>query len=150
MIGYVYRHDEIKSLQEQRKTDKVLRAHRRYGTTAECKHHQVIAALKKASTGQGVYRICFWKNLECARQFLFKPSDNVIQRIKSDHKFLLSCNRDDDEHLSDCAFIYWKTTNVESKKKDWSPDGISHEDIEILLPDGSWVPMNDAEIFQTL
>jgi hypothetical protein len=147
MSEFVYRIDCASSLYEQRLSDKTLRAKRKDGNEKEYPHHQIKKAHKYAPNGTAVFRLCFWKTLEDALNHC--SPGWVVQRIKSDHNFLNSCERDYDEYFQDkSAYIFWKTMPVNQKNETWSPEGISHDDIEVLLPDGSWVPMSEVGIFR--
>jgi hypothetical protein len=56
--------------------------------------------------------------------------------------------RGDDEHLRKEAYLYWTTMPIDEEKPDWSPVGISHDDIEVLLPDNTWVSMNQVGVLR--
>ena len=147
--GFLYRFDSIESLYWQRFSDPVLRSARRTGNEEIFPHYQCREAQAVAPLGYAVFRICFWKTLDDAfAQRNLCEESWVLQRIKFNHPSLDHYSCGDDEYLQESAYIFWGTFKIDSERPEWSPIGIPHTDIEILTPEGQWVPMNDARIFR--
>lgn len=149
---YIYRYDPVESLYSQRLLDRVLRARRYDGRFFP--HFQLDDDFRVVPVGCADYRICFWKNFDYAKANpTFFKEDWALLRIKSDHAVLKSFMRGDDEYPKDkngvfTAYIYWATMEVCEKRPDFSPCGIPHEDIEVLLPNGEWTAMDDVPLFK--
>jgi len=145
---YIYRFDSIEALYWQRFSDKTLRARRSAGDEQFFSHFQVRDAHYAAQSGCAVFRMSFWKSLlDAKKQSLYKH-DSALQRIKDDHPVISMFQRGDDEHLSKEAYLYWATMTIDEGNPDWSPVGISHDDIEVLLPDNTWVSMNQVGVLR--
>ncbi|QEM66739.1 hypothetical protein FO488_00260 [Geobacter sp. FeAm09] len=146
---YVYRYDGFESLWKQRSNDKVLRGRRSTGDESY-RHDQVREAHSSIAEGSAVFRLSFWLNLEIAKSqvnYLHRQG-SVIQRIKADHPVLGHFQRGEDQHLPGKADLYWATMAINEENPDWSPIGIPHDDIEVLLPDNTWLPMGQAGGFR--
>lgn len=142
---YLYRYDSLDKLREQRAdpADPFLRGRRSIGDEANFPHHQVITEINTIADGNTVYRLSFWKSWDALLINIWSGStNNAIQRIPEDHPALKSFKRDHDEYLKDTAWFFWNAMPTNTEKPNWSPVGIPHEDIEILHPDGRWLPMS--------
>lgn len=138
---YLYRHDSLDALRSQRRSDRVLRGRRRTGDEEFFPHHQAAMGHANLKAGEGVFCLSFWKSwsIMCTH----RRNGWVVQRIRADHPALEAFQRDDDEYLEQEAWIYWATMRLNPEKPDWAPNGIPHEDIEVLKPDGTWAGMDD-------
>lgn len=150
-MDYLYRYDRLDQLRTQA-PDPVLRARRVTQVQGAWDHHQVLAALAKLAPTEGVYRFCFWKNWDAAnRQLLrasFYSSPPVLQRVRADHPALATFDRDDDEYVRSDAWIFWRTDRVEPTRPDWSPEGIPHEDMEVLTPARRWERLSTSSLMR--
>ena len=145
---YLYRIDGLKALYEQRIEDKVLRAKRKTGYEESFSHKQIKKAHDMAPKGNAVFRYSFWMTQQLAMTYSNRGG-MLVQRINNNHPALESFERDQDEYLPDEAYLYWSIMPVNPDNPYWSPVGISHKDIEVLLLDGSsWVPMNEVALFR--
>lgn len=142
---YLYRYDSVKALVEQRWSDKSLRGRRRTGGEAAFPHHQIRAAHAAAPMGQAVFALSFWKTLADAENQLSRHrTGSLLQRIRSDHPKLAMFNRGDDEYLIKEAYLCWATLPINQDNPEWSPEGIPHTDIEVRLPSGAWIGMEQV------
>jgi len=142
---YLYRYDSLDKLREQRAdpADPFLRGKRSIGDEVDYPHHQVITEMKTIADGYTVYRLSFWKSWPALLLNIWSGSTkSAIQRIPEDHPALRSFKRDHDEYLENTAWFFWNAMPTNTEKPNWSPVGIPHEDIEVLHPDGRWLPMS--------
>lgn len=150
-MDYLYRFDMLQRLREQ-SDDPHLRARRVTKVTGQFDHHQVVGELVRLREGDGIYRFCFWKNWEAAVKHMHVCSAGgspwVLQRIRANHPVFAKFERGDDEYLKDDAWIFWHTSRVDSARPDWSPEGISHDDIEVLTPEGQWERLSTSSLMR--
>ncbi|MEY2117097.1 hypothetical protein [Rhodanobacter sp. FW106-PBR-R2A-1-13] len=148
MTDYVYRIDTLDNLRTKGADDH-LRARRiRTQSGTSFRHHQLEHALAAAPAGHGIFRLSMWRDIDAARRELQMPialgwseatSTPVLQRVRADHPFLARMERGEDEHLPGKAWLYWSTDPLKGDP-DWSAAGIAHADIDVLEPDGTWLP----------
>jgi len=150
---YLYRYDSLDKLREQRVdlADPFLRGRRSIGNEAVNPHHQVITEMKTMADGYSVYRLSFWKSWPALLLNIWSGSTkNAIQRIPEDHPALIHFKRDHDQYLKDTAWFFWNAMPTNTVKPNWSPEGIPHEVIEVLHPDGRWLPMSQVPCLNDL
>lgn len=145
---FIYRYDSIECLYRQRLTDKTLRARCSDGSEAQFSHEQVKEAHLVAPQGYAVFRLSFWKDLQAAKDNRIYNQGYALQRINAAHKTLESFNEGVDQYLPETAYLFWATMPVNAENPDWSPIGIPHEDIEVQLPTGEWIPLNNVGVFR--
>lgn len=139
---YLYRFDNLDSLRKQRLSDPALRGRRSLGNEPSFPHYQLRDELEKITDGYAVYRLSFWKTWEDLLVNLFSYKKGwAVQRIPENHPALSNFKRDHDEYLESSAWLYWNAFPINQDAPDWSPIGIPHTDIEVLHPNGSWMPM---------
>lgn len=140
-MPYLYRFDTLQRLRDQ-SGDPVLRAKRVTQAHGAFDHHQVLKELETLKDRQGVYRFCFWRNWKSLLKHLHVTSGAespwIIQRIPVNHPTFAHFQQDDDEYLVGEAWIYWQVCDHEPTRPQWSPAGISHDDIEVLTTGGFW------------
>jgi hypothetical protein len=150
-MTYLYRFDTLKGLREQ-SSDPYLRAKRVTSVTGAFDHHQVVSELEALRDDQGVYRFCFWRTWAAAVKNMHGTSGHnspwVLQRVRADYPTFGKFKQDDDQYLKNDAWIYWQTNSIEASRPDWSPDGISHDDIEVLTPDGCWERLSTSDLMR--
>lgn len=140
---YLYRFDNLASLRKQRISDPVLRGRRSLGNEPFFPHHQIRSELAIINNENAVYRLSFWKTWDDMLLNLWShQAGSALKRIPENHPSLCAFKRDHDEYLENYAWIYWNAMPVDLDNSDWSPIGIPHDDIEVLHPDGRWLPMN--------
>lgn len=102
------------------------------------------ASIPTARAGEGVYRLSFWKTWEDVLLNVWQnESGSAIQRVREDHPSLSRFLRDHDEYLVHHAWLYWNVFPIADAHPDWSYAGVPHTDIEVLHPDGRWLPMDE-------
>lgn len=145
---YLYRYDGIAELRAQRlglAKDPVLRGARRSGYENYYPHYQIKDAHAACPKEHAVYRLSFWRSFERGLHYASaSPSPSILQRVRADHSALAHFEFGDDEYLVGQAYLYWSTQPINSDNPDWSAIGIPHADLEVLLPTGEWVPMNEV------
>lgn len=140
---YLYRFDSLEALRRQRISDPVLRGRRSYGDESTFSHQQVRTEMATIKEGEGVYRLSFWKTWDCLHLNLWSHHNgHAVQRISENHPVLAAFKRDHDEYIENYAWLYWNAMHVDTANPNWSPVGIPHADIEVLHPDGRWLPMD--------
>ena len=153
MTDYYYRYDFIGDLRTQAH-DPNLRARRIPSQEgASHQHHQLAAALGHLSEGEALFRISMWKDEASAAKYTLAECNSarnngiaipVLQRIRQDHPFFAYYHRDHDQHLAEFAWLFWRTAELTRGNAEWSLEGIPHDDIEVLQPDGAWVPFKQS------
>ena len=137
-MEYLYRFDSYHS--HLNMNGNMLRAQRWTTDNLYGKHKTLIHQSKTLSQDHSLYRICFWKteadmlrNLKAVTSGALRYY--IVQRINAEHPFLKTFNKESDDMLPDEAWLFWKT---EQSVQNWSTDGISRNDIEVLDTDGQW------------
>ncbi|KWN79228.1 hypothetical protein WM24_27290 [Burkholderia ubonensis] len=147
--GYIYRYDPW--LEHLDLFEEKLRArHWSRRTKNSHPHVSLIEAERSLRGEEGIFRISFWKNLPAAVQSFgasFRSSLAVLQRVRADHPFFEGFTREDDDWLPSTAWLYWKVSE-RAGEQEWSEDGISTDDVEVLDFDGSWRRFSDALIMK--
>ena len=118
----------------------MLRARRWTTDDPYGKHETLIHQSKTLTQDHSLYRICFWKTEADMLRYLKSETSGalryyIIQRVSAQHPFFKTFNKESDDMLPDDAWLFWKT---EQSAQNWSTDGISRDNIEVLDMDGQW------------
>lgn len=147
-MSYLYRYDSLRS--HLKLHGDCLRA--RFWSHSKKQSHphaMLIAAESTLPEGHGIFRISFWKDEASCRRFVpcsgGAAEPYVVQRVRADHPFFNGFRRDVDDYLPDSAWLFWKIDRRECDQE-WSTEGISKTDLEVLDLDGKWKPYANAEL----
>jgi len=150
--AYLYRYDALAVLRSFHHDDRIRARRIRSVEGPPRDHHQLRDALAAVGDDEGVFALFMWKDLASAMPDLRFGAAvgpvpggrvDVFQRVRANHPFFARYKCGEDEYLPGRAWIYWATLPIRDDP-DWSEDGISFADIEVLLPDGRWVPFREA------
>lgn len=143
---YLYRFDNLENLRKQRHGDPVLRGRRSSGNEEFFPHSQIREENNRIENGKAVYSLSFWKTWDDLLVNLYGHQTGcVVQRIPENHPELSKFKRDHDEYLKSFAWLYWNAMPINPNNPDWSPIGVPHKDIDVLHPNGKWMPMDQIQ-----
>jgi hypothetical protein len=145
---YLYRYDNLES--HLNLEGDALRARYWSRTTKESHpHRSLIAAEQHLPEAQGIFRICFWKDVDSLRRWVpkgtFATSPFVVQRVRHDHPFFTKFQKEVDDCLPDSAWLYWRV-DKRCQEQEWTLDGIAADELEVLDYDGQWKAYTDASV----
>lgn len=144
-IGYLYRFDNLISHEELRKGG-FLRARKWVNDTRHFKHTPLIEVSGTLLHGQNIYRTNYWLEESVMKRYFLSTSDStpqVAQRVKAAHPFFNKYKKIEDDALRGEALLFYK---IELDDADWSQDGLSVEDVEVIDYDGHWKPFVQSKI----
>lgn len=111
-------------------------------------HKPLIATEENLKEGEGIFRICFWKNfMAAAKEISFALCSElyVLQRVRDDHPFFENFHKIDDDFLPNTAWLYWQKRKYKPTQQ-WSSAGIPKQDFEVLDLDGQWRVCSESTI----